>query len=421
MIITELGDNFQKRSQLSNIVAVSIDMIQHLGKGVSAAKSEEEVFFIMEDKVEALEANVSCLILKLDEHKNLLAPKERFIKNKVLSTDVIEPVEEFYKTVIKTKEPLLIEDIRKGNPEKYKNLKITSLFLVPLELDGDISAITAFFHTEEDYFIEVKRKFYEVVSFNAAGVLEKIYQNNFFKEREEVREKLINQKDVDLELSIETIAEQYSELKHHQKKQEALMQEVYHRVSNNLQIISSILRLYINDDTKEVSADSFKEVYDRVQVMALVHQNVYKNMGDGSNGMGVESFLRDLSRYIAGVSDRVALNVYPSTSVDYISHDTLVSISLLIAEIYYFLRDQAISQEVENISTELIIDKKEGSSNHFVTIVENGALKLGVEDNIFDKTSGVNYILISALTDQISATIEHDYGDKNEVKIAFDI
>ena len=57
-----------------------------------------------------------------------------------------------------------------------------------------------------------------------------------------------------------------------------LLQEVYHRVKNNLQVVSSLLDLgsrYVAADPKR-AAGVFKESIQRIRAMALVHEKLYK-------------------------------------------------------------------------------------------------------------------------------------------------
>jgi PAS domain S-box-containing protein len=80
------------------------------------------------------------------------------------------------------------------------------------------------------------------------------------------------------------------------KEKEVLVREVYHRVKNNMQIITSLLNLqsrYIRD--KEYR-EMFKESHDRIKSMSLVHEKLYQSKD--LTTIDLKEYIKDISKYL---------------------------------------------------------------------------------------------------------------------------
>jgi PAS domain S-box-containing protein len=63
-------------------------------------------------------------------------------------------------------------------------------------------------------------------------------------------------------------------VKHSLKEKEVLLKELHHRVKNNMQVISSLLQLKLNTLKDPEVVAIFKQVQERIRVMALGHQKL---------------------------------------------------------------------------------------------------------------------------------------------------
>ena len=79
------------------------------------------------------------------------------------------------------------------------------------------------------------------------------------------------------------------------REKEALLKEVHHRVKNNLQVISSLLRLEADRLEGPVAEMVLGDLQGRVRAMAILHENLY---GAGKlSGVDVPSYLKSLCQH----------------------------------------------------------------------------------------------------------------------------
>ncbi len=95
------------------------------------------------------------------------------------------------------------------------------------------------------------------------------------KRGERERERLLGQVqalNAELEQRVEA---RTAELSAALREREVLLQEVHHRVKNNLQVISSLINMQVQSLAKSAGRDALEKWQTRVQAIALVHERLY--------------------------------------------------------------------------------------------------------------------------------------------------
>jgi PAS domain S-box-containing protein len=122
------------------------------------------------------------------------------------------------------------------------------------------------------------------------------------------------------------------QLKTSLSEKNALLQEIHHRVKNNLQVVSSLLSLqsgYIRDPE---TLTQFQECQGRIRSMALIHEKLYQSETLAS--VDLKDYLSGLCRIVlSAYSGRAGIRLELALEQVHTSIDTAVPIGLLVNEL----------------------------------------------------------------------------------------
>jgi two-component sensor histidine kinase len=102
-----------------------------------------------------------------------------------------------------------------------------------------------------------------------------------------------------------------ADLKSSLQEKEVLLQEVHHRVKNNMQVITSLLRLQAGKIEDKQYADMFKDAENRIRSMALIHEKIYqtKDFANIEFSEYAKSLTKDLFRFYGINAEKVKLRI----------------------------------------------------------------------------------------------------------------
>lgn len=184
---------------------------------------------------------------------------------------------------------------------------------------------------------------------------------------------------------------------------ELLLKEIHHRVKNNLEMVSSLLKLQsikVKDrSTKEVMQASRS----RVQSMGIIHQKLYQGRNLGSIEM--LDYFKNLSENIVdayGAHEQVEFR-FAMEPIE-LDVDTAVPIGLIVNEL---LTNSLKYAFPEGRKGKIELSLREIAQNQLQLIVcDNG---IGRQEESLPQGTGFGSQLVSLLTDQLQGSMRADY------------
>ena len=185
------------------------------------------------------------------------------------------------------------------------------------------------------------------------------------------------------------------------RERTVLLQEVHHRVKNNLQIIASLLRLQSRTAGPEVQ-DALQDSQNRVMAMALTHQLLYERNDYSALELGpyLKRLVGSLRDMHGNLLRRVQLSVQAPERGLSIDLQQAVPVALVVNEL---LTNALKHGFPAGRSGEIMVSARHEGMHIAVTVRDNGVgLPPGVTQ---DAASGLGFRLIGLLTEQLHATL----------------
>lgn len=202
------------------------------------------------------------------------------------------------------------------------------------------------------------------------------------------------------------------ELKESLKEKETLLQEIHHRVKNNLAVVSGMMDLQIfsteNKEVKRLLSDS----QNRIKTMALIHEKLYQSASLSKIDFG--SYVEDLLDNIQGVAaaDKEIKVELESDSLN-LNVNQAVPCALIINEVVANAYEHAFTDRESGLIKVSI--KNQGDDQVTISIKDNGqGLPSDFEDQ---KTQSMGITIIETLIQQLEAMKK--FEDKNGVSFSF--
>lgn len=192
------------------------------------------------------------------------------------------------------------------------------------------------------------------------------------------------------------------------KEKEILLQEVHHRVKNNLQVISSMLNLQRRfiDDVKMLEV--LDESQNRISTMSFIHESLYRNSDFSS--IGFSDYLQRLTQNLIHSYSNVTKGVELITKLDdvHINLKQAIPCGLIVNE----LVSNCLKYAFKGMSSgKIFLRVKRVNENLEIEVADNG---VGLPDDFdFETNESLGVYLVQALTDQLDGrlTVDNKHSD----------
>jgi len=197
-----------------------------------------------------------------------------------------------------------------------------------------------------------------------------------------------------------------------QKRNEVLLQEIHHRVKNNLAIISGLLTLEMDEFSNDRAKLSFQRSINRIHSIAKVHELLYGN--DDLSSLNICQYLEELSAIISRAFDHeLKVNIEIDAEHIDMNINEAVPFGMLMNELFTNSFKYAFGGSKGHIYVKI----REKASSYQVIYRDNGKGMSEVPD--FDKASTLGFTIVSTLLAQLNSEFKIDVDNKFELSFDF--
>jgi PAS domain S-box-containing protein len=222
------------------------------------------------------------------------------------------------------------------------------------------------------------------------------------KRAEREREQLMSQlKSLNAELE-ERVRGRTSELMASVKEREVLLQEVHHRVKNNLQIISSLINMQMRPLDEPAGREALEECQSRVQAIALIHEKLHHTRE--YTRVPFSEYARSLASNIFDTSGTSPSRIALQMEIENISVpvDRAIPCGLILNELITNALKHAFPAERSGV---VRVELRKTDTHELLLVVGDDGVGM-MADFDPDTSSSLGMQLVSTLVEQLDGRLE---------------
>lgn len=192
-----------------------------------------------------------------------------------------------------------------------------------------------------------------------------------------------------------------------------LLQEIHHRVKNNFQIVSSLLRLQSYSIDNESLRQSFEEAVNRINSMSIVHDIIYRQ--ETFSEIDSKEYLEKLVASLKQSSGNPRIDIEIDAQKPKLKIETLIHLGIALNELIINSFKYAFTSDNNNPKIRIFLN--EIGDNEFELIYQDNGI--GINKEIDQASFGMELIqtLIEHLEGNVNISAEENW--KTTISIKF--
>jgi two-component system response regulator len=217
---------------------------------------------------------------------------------------------------------------------------------------------------------------------------------------------------IDLDITKRKQAE--AEIQESLREKEILLQEIHHRVKNNLQVISSLLDLQSQRLTDPTTLKMFQESQNRIKLMALVHETLYRSKDFAK--INFADYVKNLTDFLFSAYKTESNNITLELEIDqvFINLDQAIPCAFIISELVSNSLKYAFTPQQKGT---IKITIKARQNQWLQLVIADNGVGLPVDCNL-NNISSLGLKLVQVLTEQLEGTLELDHRNGTHFTIS---
>ncbi|HMQ79331.1 MAG TPA: PAS domain S-box protein [Ignavibacteria bacterium] len=329
-----------------------------------------------------------------------LAPEGYGILSDVIRKSVPIILNDYQQTLKRSKTIVKVSVSRKQEMAAMEDSvsKPQSAIIVPIKLDEEVIGVIQLYSQNKDAYNLEQMVFLEALMQQASLA----YHNAMLFQKANAEIRVRKQAEEELSSALD--------------ERELLLKEIYHRVKNNLQVVSSLLKMQSEKIADPDVKKYFLESRDKVNAISLIHEKLY-NMRDLSK-IDFSDYINSLVRNIKGMHTlNEPVNIKVDSEKLTLPIDIAMPCGLILNELILNALKHPFSNESKNPEIQIKFSFDSAKGKYSLKVIDNGkgfpeGIELGAND-----TMGLK--LVATLTSQIDGTIRLVRGNLTEIVLEF--